>query len=81
MGSGWGSSQYGAPCKYCGTTQMGKNFTRCCTRCYQRRLRAARAAQRLDCVCASCSKQFKPKRSDAVYCSVACKQRAYRLRA
>lgn len=58
---------------------MWGNFTRCCNRCYQRRLRAARAAERPACTCASCGTAFVLKRSDAKFCSVACKQRAYRL--
>jgi hypothetical protein len=30
--------------------------------------------------CATCGEQFAPKRSDAVYCSAACKQKAYERR-
>jgi len=71
--------QDGAPCEHCGTTMMWGNYTRCCNRCYQRHLRATRAAQRPAHICA-CGKQFKPKRSDTIYCSAACKQRAYRQR-
>ncbi len=33
---------------------------------------------RKDKVCESCGKTFTPKRSDAKYCSNACRQRAYR---
>ena len=31
-------------------------------------------------VCLSCGEPFKPKRSDSLYCSPACKQKDYRLR-
>ena len=31
--------------------------------------------------CAQCQKPFVPRRDDARFCSVACKQRAYRRRA
>lgn len=31
-------------------------------------------------VCAVCKKQFTAKKKDAMYCSDACKQRAYRER-
>jgi len=31
-------------------------------------------------MCATCGNDFIPKRSDAKYCSVACKQKAYRAR-
>jgi hypothetical protein len=67
-----------SPCQYCGEVLWG-NFARCYNRCYRRRLRAARAAQRPAHVCA-CGKSFKPKRSDAFFCSAACKQKAYRRR-
>jgi hypothetical protein len=30
--------------------------------------------------CGGCGSEFRPKRRDAMYCSVACKQRAYRRR-
>jgi hypothetical protein len=38
-----------------------------------------RRAKRLKKNCASCGIEFTVKRSDALYCSSACKQRAYRL--
>lgn len=49
----------------------------CSSRCYQRRLRARhRASARA--VCATCAQGFAPKRSDARYCSNACRQKAFR---
>ncbi len=42
---------------------------------HQRRHRLER---RKDLVCAECGKTFTPKRSDAKYCSNACRQKAYR---
>jgi hypothetical protein len=39
-----------------------------------------RARRRGTIQCAKCSKQFQPKRTDACYCSHACKQAAYRQR-
>ena len=36
--------------------------------------------QNAEQVCATCGNDFIPKRSDAKYCSVACKQKAYRAR-
>src|SRR4051794_6343030 len=32
-------------------------------------------------VCRGCKRRFNPKRADAVYCTPACRQRAYRARA
>ena len=48
----------------------------CIARARDRRRRAARA----DRSCASCGALFSPGRSDARYCSPACRQRAYLLR-
>jgi hypothetical protein len=38
------------------------------------------ADERGPVMCADCSSQFYPSRSDAVYCSASCRQRAYRRR-
>jgi hypothetical protein len=38
-------------------------------------------AVRQPVACAMCGEKFKPKRSDAKYCSAACRQRAYVKRA
>lgn len=52
----------------------------CSNRCAQRRRRASLYRPRMKTICASCRKSFEPKRDDAKFCSVACKQRAYRRR-
>jgi hypothetical protein len=49
----------------------------CSSRCYQRRLRARRKSSRKS-TCSACGLIFTPKRSDARYCSNACRQRAHR---
>lgn len=54
-------------------------FQACSDRCRQRALRARRRTL-AHSWCAACGQGFKPKRSDARYCSAACKQRAYRAR-
>jgi hypothetical protein len=52
-----------------------------CTKVRRDRLKAAiRAEVRGTRVCETCSKTFVPARTDARFCSVACKQRAYRTR-
>ena len=43
-----------------------------------RRIDAASARETRSC--ASCGQAFKPARTDAVFCSAACRQRAYRRR-
>jgi hypothetical protein len=57
----------------------------CCSRrCYAaartRQARERRRRARADRVCDTCGETFTPSRSDAVYCSNACRQRAYRGR-
>lgn len=42
--------------------------------------RKSRLAKRENTVCKSCGTTFTPKRSGAVYCSNACRQKAYRER-
>ena len=42
------------------------------------RLEAAAIGKRQNRICKGCGKAFTPKRSDAVYCCNACRQRAYR---
>ena len=42
--------------------------------------RKSRARQRPQAICQTCSQPFMPKRSDAGYCSPACRQLAYRQR-
>jgi hypothetical protein len=48
---------------------------RCADRAYNARRRKSAPTS-----CAGCGETFTPKRSDARYCSAACKQRAYRRR-
>ena len=60
----------------------------CCRRCANRlrvrphnaRRAERRAAAREGLTCAVCDTTFNPSRSDARYCSAACRQRAYRRR-
>ena len=47
----------------------------CSSRCYQR---AHRKMRRWFMTCEACKKPFKPARTDARYCSSACRQRTYR---
>jgi hypothetical protein len=51
----------------------------CSTRCYQRDFRARRRRERRK-ICLGCRREFCPARSDAVFCSLACKHRAHRAR-
>jgi hypothetical protein len=76
------------PCVGCGATLRHSPawpVRACSARCAQRARRAAkRAAKRLDLAprtCAVCGGPFYPARADAVSCSDACRQRAYRERA
>ena len=50
----------------------------CGNRGYQKELSQKRREARQDRVCKVCGKVFTPTRSDCVYCSNACRQRAYR---
>jgi hypothetical protein len=54
--------------------------TTCSARCAER-ARNARRRKSTPTACASCGETFTPQRSDARYCSPACRQRAYRERA
>ena len=51
----------------------------CCDRCEQRIHRRNRRRIKQP-ICTACGKPFEPKRSDASFCSSACRQRAYRQR-
>jgi hypothetical protein len=53
----------------------------CSNRCAQRVRRRQRQARRAMIHCGACGSAFRPTRSDARFCSRACKQKAYRLRA
>lgn len=50
----------------------------CSTRCQQRERRKRRYVRKK--FCPECNLMFTPKRADARFCSVACKQRGYRQR-
>ena len=72
-------------CKGCGrvfyTRIVSKKYCYyhlCGNRGYQKDLKRRRLEKRQNRVCKGCGKTFTPKRSDAVYCSNACRQRAYR---
>lgn len=51
---------------------------RCCYLGFWKHKREKRLAMRKDTVCKTCGNTFTPKRSDAVYRSNACRQKAYR---
>ena len=53
-------------------------YSLCGNRGYQKELTQRRREARQDRICKCCGKAFTPKRSDAVYCSNACRQKAYR---
>lgn len=72
-------------CKGCGRefyTQIPTKkycyYGLCGNRGYQKELKQRRLEKRKDMVCKGCGKTFTPKRVDALYCSNACRQRAYR---
>ena len=72
-------------CKGCGRdfytlieTKKYCYYGLCGNRGYQKDLKQWRLEKRQNRVCKGCGKTFTPKRSDAVYCSNACRQRAYR---
>ena len=51
---------------------------KCAKRGIWRHKRERRLEKRKDKVCKTCGCTFTPKRSDAAYCSNACRQKAYR---
>jgi len=51
-----------------------------CLACYQRLRRREKQKTRPMILCTSCNGHFRPKRSDARYCSGRCRQQAYRGR-
>ena len=72
-------------CKGCGRefyTQIETKkyclYSLCGNHGYQKELTKRRREARKDMVCPVCGKNFTPKRSDAKYCSNACRQKAYR---
>jgi hypothetical protein len=83
LGEYW---QDAKPCEGCGRpvhTKWWRKRVLCCDRCRQKAnagsARAARAKERGENqTCIKCSKVFTPRRSDAQFCSNACRQSAYR---
>lgn len=74
-------------CKGCGRvfyTQVPvKKYCRydlCGNRGYPKDMKMRRERDRSNMVCKCCGKVFTPKRAGAVYCSNACRQKAYRQR-
>jgi hypothetical protein len=81
-------------CETCGrpvhnTDRRWRLWSYCCDDCQRRHqspYRAAIARQRRaeargpSRPCAACGEPFEPRRADAQFCSVACKQKAYRRR-
>ena len=72
-------------CKGCGRefyTQIKSKkycyYYLCGNRGYRKELSKRAREARKDRVCKVCGKVFTPKRSDGVYCSNACRQKAYR---
>ena len=72
-------------CKGCGRvfyTQIETKkyclYSLCGNRGYQKELKWRRAQERKDRTCQTCGNTFTPKRSDAKFCSNACRQKAYR---
>jgi hypothetical protein len=66
------------------TRRYGWSIIACSPDCRKRienaRYRAKRSQHPADRPCVICDEPFTPKRSDALYCSPACKQKAYRQR-
>ena len=72
-------------CKGCGRefyTQIETKkyclYSLCGNHGYQKELKQRQQESRKNMVCPVCAKTFTPKRSDAKYCSNACRQKAYR---
>ena len=72
-------------CKGCGRefyTQIKSKkyclYHLCGNRGYRKELSERAREARKDRICKVCGKVFTPKRSDGVYCSNACRQKAYR---
>jgi hypothetical protein len=79
------------PCEGCGrlvhdvpTYSWTKRRTACCDECrtkaQAKAARERRTKARGQRQCEDCGETFKPTRTDSKFCSVACKQRAYRKR-
>jgi hypothetical protein len=79
-------------CEFCGRTVHRQIWSKgirslkmrmYCSDCYRdanRRAAIRRRGVRRPIDCTECSERFTPRRDDAVYCSGACRQKAYRKR-
>jgi hypothetical protein len=70
-------------CEVCGRrfAWIGKPKRGTCSpECVRERRNRARRVQHERKECATCNRQFMPKRADAIYCSRACQQAAHRRR-
>ena len=76
------------PCEACGRSvvsnhRLERQYVYCSERCARRIYnlhRSEKRARARPSTCTACSEQMSPSRSDARYCSNACRQRAYRKR-
>ena len=78
---------YSAACMGCGRpvkwNGSGIRYVACCSVCRERARRKARSDHRAEMqerACPICEEIFVPTRNDAVTCSSACRQKAYRRR-
>jgi len=69
----------GMPMHYSSRDAMTTKWVACSDRCYQRAWRASRRKAKT-ATCVVCETVFNPPRSDARYCSNACRQWQHRLR-
>lgn len=84
----WRRGQYRCKCRICGESYWSRvYFGRCCGPCtpearrrVQREWRQKNRPRPTERPCRRCQRPFTPKRSDAAYCSSACRQAAHRQR-
>jgi len=73
-------------CKNCGrpvSNEGDRSYGRhvfCCRNCARRFYSLSRKKAPESMECSECGKEFKPTRSDSVYCSNVCRQKSYRKR-
>jgi hypothetical protein len=73
----WGDKRRG-PCEACGRPVVGGRF---CSRSCEGHVYRASRSRDVMATCRGCGATFSQPRSDAVYCSNRCRQRAWRRRA
>jgi hypothetical protein len=84
--SDWRDYESAASCEGCGrlvhneVDDIYRRWTFCCEKCAHQIRREKRRRQQPTRSCQACGEIFEPVRADAKFCSVACKQRAYRRR-